>query len=186
VIPLNIDWELATRVFQAVGFYTLGFTLYAGTIFFFYKHVSRRLLIEYRTPKVDGWQRVFANVFYDLKYLLLSPLILLVWAVIIASMVFLLGKGLTTEQALFAAIALLATVRITAYFNEDLATDVAKLVPLSLLGIMALDTRAIDLERFWEKVQTLPEMIAPAVYAFVFVVLLELVLRVWYAIAERD
>lgn len=182
----SIDFALATTVFQAVGFFTLGFTLYAGAIFFFYKHVSRRLLIEYRKPVVEGWRRVFANVFYGLEYLLLSPLILLVWAVIIASMVFLLGKSLDTQQALFAAIALLATVRVTAYFNEDLAVDVAKLVPLSLLAVIALDTRALDMTLFWGRVQTLPDMTQPAIYAFVFVVALELVLRMWYAIAERD
>jgi hypothetical protein len=185
---VTVDWVLTGRVFQTVGFYTLGFTIYAALIFFFYKHVSRRLLIEYRAPKIQGWRRFFAHVFYGLEYLLLSPFILFLWGLIIATIIFVLAKGFSAEQALFASMALLATIRVTAYFSEDLATDVAKLVPLSLLAVIAFDAAAIDMAAFWIKVQSLlePGMVATGFAAFAFIVALELVLRIGYAILDRE
>ncbi len=185
---VTVDWALTLRVFQTVGFYTLGFTIYAALIFFFYKHVSRRLLIEYQSPKVQGWRRFFAHVFYGFEYLLLTPFILFVWGLIIATIIFVLAKGFTAEQALFASMALLGTVRVTAYFSEELSADVAKLIPLSLLAIIAFDASAIDVAAFLVKVQSLlePSMVAAGFAAFAFIVVLELLLRVGYAILDRS
>lgn len=185
---VTVDWALTLQVFQTVGFYTLGFSVYAALVFHFYKHVSRRLLIEYRTPKTVGWRRFFVLVFYGLEYLLVSPFILFLWALILASIVFVLAKGFSAEQALLMSMALLATVRVTAYFTEELAADVAKLIPLALLAIIAFDAAAIDLAAFWVKVQSLlePTMIATGLAAFAFIVALELLLRVGYAIIDRD
>ena len=185
---VTVDWALTLRVFQTVGFYTLGFTIYAAIIFFFYKHVSRRLLIEYQPPKVQGWRRFFAQALYALEYLLLSPFILFLWGLIIATIIFALAKGFSAEQALFVSMALLATIRVAAYFSEELAADVAKLVPLSLLAIIAFDAAAIDLVAFWIKVQSLlePVMVATGFAAFAFIVALELILRIGYAILDRE
>jgi hypothetical protein len=183
---MPIDWSLTLRVFQTVGLYTLGFTIYATIIYFFYKRGSKRLLLTHTPSKATGLRAFFANAWYAVEYLFLSPLILFLWGCIIATIVFLLAKNFAAEQALLAAMALLATIRVTAYFSEELSADVAKLVPLSLLAIVAFDAAAIDLAAFWTKVQTLPLLLVPSLAAFAFIVILELILRIGYALVERD
>ena len=55
-------------------------------------------------------------------------------------------------------------------------------------AIIAFDAAAIDLVAFWIKVQSLlePVMVATGFAAFAFIVALELILRIGYAILDRE
>ena len=71
-----------------------------------------------------------------------------------------------------------ASIRIAAYYKEDLAKDLAKMLPLALLGIFLLDMTAFSFSESVAIFGNVPAMIPTLFYYWVFVIALEFILRI--------
>ena len=76
------------------------------------------------------------------------------------------------------AMALIATIRVCAYYSEDLSKDVAKMMPFALLGVFLLDIGSFSMNTAWTALKAFPSMITTMLYYFLFVYGLEVILRV--------
>ena len=82
------------------------------------------------------------------------------------------------EDLLLIAMAVLTSVRVTSYYTEDLSRDIAKMLPFALLGIFLIDLRYFNLSTSTELLNRVGDEWKSIFYYWVFVILLELVLRV--------
>jgi hypothetical protein len=161
---------------------------YAIFVFSFYERVSRRLLFEFevRGKSLAGFPLFWARTVYGLKYLFVAPLFLFSWFALLAALVLLLQSSMPLEEGLLIGMSMLATIRVCAYYKEQLAEDLAKILPLALLGIFLLDRSLVNLATFMAKFDDLPLLLTTLATYFAFMVVLEFVLRIYDAFANRE
>ncbi len=182
------DWQTIQPLLEEFVLYVLGMTLYCLWVFSFDKHVSRRLLFKYVEPDSAHplLRRRLSKVLYALKFLFLSPLLLFGWSVVITLFIFMLTGDLPLDRLLLFSTALLATVRITAYYNQTLSQTVLHAFSMWLLVAFIITPQAATFELLWMKIQHVPEHLFTFLFYFAVTVLLEFLLRVYDAIANRE
>lgn len=170
--------------------FTGGMALYSILIYFFYQFVAKRdvfvLDIEkYKVEKPHGILQKLGNFLVEVfRYGLIFPLFVFVWFAGFSVLLFFLNKAQPTEEVLLVAIALVSTVRFTAYVREKLAQDLAKMLPLVLLATAMVEPGFFSLELAEERIQELPDLIKQAVQLVSFTILLEWILRILLAIKQ--
>lgn len=190
-MQLDLSWPVLKAVFNSFALFVVGMVLYCIFIFSFYKQVSKKLIFAFtdkdcRNSKYPRLMQFWCRVVYVFKYLFVVPLFLVLWFTVLALLLLLMQDGIPLETALLISMSLLATIRITAYYTEELSVDVAKLVPLALLALFLVDMTTLSVPAFWEKLQSLPVYLNTILIYFIFIVLLELLLRGYDAVASRD
>jgi len=83
---------------------------------------------------------------------------------------------------LLVSVAVVAVVRATAYYKEDLSKDLAKMLPFALLGIFLVDVSFFTITSSLDVLKQLPANINLLVYYLAFIIALEFVLRIAYGI----
>lgn len=133
----NITSQFGTDVsFTDLIGYSIGMVIYGIFIWNFYRFLARREMIPLRLKKyeTDG-KKITSIIAYFVKYVVVFPLVVLVWFVVYSTFLFFMAPDLQTEHVFLIVISLVVTVRMSAYYKEDLAKDFAKLIPFALLGI---------------------------------------------------
>ncbi|MCV0411253.1 hypothetical protein [Nitrosopumilus sp.] len=183
----NITSQFGTDVSVAdlIG-YSVGMVIYGIFIWNFYRFLARREMIPLGLKKyqTDG-KKITSIVAYVLKYVIIFPLVVLVWFVVYSTFLFFMAPDLPTEHVFLIVISLVVTVRISAYYKEDLAKDFAKLIPFALLGIFLTSniffTPNDILDRAYGFVPFLGKIIGFVMYA----ILVEAVLRILFLIKRK-
>ena len=118
---------------------TILIAVYAVFIFYFYKFLAKKNLIELNLSKYNKYEagtffKAIAIILYILEFIILLPIITFFWFTVLAILLFLLSEGLSLEIVLLISAALISSVRVTSYINENLSQDLAKMLPFTLLG----------------------------------------------------
>lgn len=170
-------------ILKPLALFMIGMALYAIFIFKFYKFISRRDIFgapkEGEAPPSTGL-RIF-------QYLFLYPVALFFWYVVFFSLILLLVKTQTVETVMLMAMAMIGAIRITAYFKEELSTDLAKIMPLALLAIFLLDIGTFSITASFEVIKatfTSDTTLHILIYYFLFIIMLEFILRVAHHIGS--
>jgi len=121
-------------------FFTAVIVIYAVFVYYFYRFLASKNLIELNLNQYNQYQnpalaKFFAGVFYIAEYLILLPIITFFWFAILAVLILILSEGMEIGAILLISAALVAAVRITAYVSENLSKDLAKMLPFTLLAI---------------------------------------------------
>jgi hypothetical protein len=173
----------AAELLRPAMLFTVGVAIYAILIFNLYRFMSRRNVFNLDFSKYEESRHAFLGrtlhlIFYVAKYLLIFPLFAFFWFGVLVVMVALLSRTKEVEDLLLIAMAVLTSVRVTSYYTEELSRDIAKMLPFALLGIFLIDLRYFDLSASTELLNRVGDKWESIFYYWVFVVLLELVLRV--------
>ena len=173
----------AVNLLRPAAIFAVGVAIYAILIFNLYRFMSRRDIFnvdfsKYEESKYPALRKTFHLISYFLKYLLIFPLFAFLWFGILLVMVAFLSKAKEVEDLLMIAMAVLTAVRVTSYYTEDLSRDIAKMLPFALLGIFLIDLRYFDFSSSTDLLNRAGEEWKSIFYYWVFVVILELVLRV--------
>ncbi|MBD3313821.1 hypothetical protein GF345_05245 [Candidatus Woesearchaeota archaeon] len=176
----------ADAVFPLVLFIA-GVLVYSIFIFKFYRLLARRDILKLdlhkHSEKLSGHIKHIALVgLYTIENILLTPVLVIVWVIVLTALLTLMSETHTPQIVLLTAVALVAAVRISAYYNEKLSQDLAKMIPFALLGIFLVDMSFFSLENALETAKAIPMLWKQLFYYLAFVVLLELVMRVAQAI----
>lgn len=165
-----------------------GIVVYSLFIFSFYKFLGHKdtfsLNLGHRYKGVRGFiAKSLLIVFFILEHLILVPLFVLFWVAVIAlSMLFLTEA--TPQLAVLVAIAFVAAVRILCYFTEELAQEIAKIVPFTLLAVFLAEMDFSKFSSTIEAAKSVTSFLGQVVFALAFIVVLELGLRIVYASLE--
>lgn len=180
---LQLSVPDAIAVLLPLLVFVLGMVVYSVFIFKFYRFVATRDIIplnlqQYqRYTRFEWLKQVLNGLFYIAEYIIIFPLLLFFWFAVFAVFLLLLSQQSPTIVLLI-AMAIVATVRVAAYYSEDLAKDVAKTIPFSLLAIFLIDLHSFQFGNFPFVLQSISGLWDTLVYYGIFVLLLELLLRV--------
>ena len=122
-------WDLIT--------YTAGMVLYSFFVWKFYRFIARREIIPINLEKYSarGRKSPLKVGAYVLSYLFLFPFFLFLWFFVYSFFIYFLARDIPTETVLLISITVIVATRVAAYYKEDLARDLGKLLPFSLLAI---------------------------------------------------
>ncbi|VVB57412.1 Uncharacterised protein [uncultured archaeon] len=156
-----------------------GVVAYAWLVGKFYHILSHREIFRMRQRMLAGEELPPGFLDYlalILKYTILFPLVALSWTVILTVSLTFLSK-LPAPQIAIVSLAMVAATRVLAYLNQHTSEDVAKLLPLVLLGVVLVDPGAFDSGALLARLGELPGLIWRLAPAFGTLLLLEWGLR---------
>ncbi len=162
---------------------TISIVLYGFLIYRFYRFLAKRdvfgLDIKKYYEEHSGWKRIFhSTVLGIIKYGLFFPIVVFFWFAGFTVLFSFLAKNLPVDQLLLVCIAFVTAIRITSYYTEDLSRDLAKLIPLALLGISLAEPNFFSLSLLQERAASVGTLISDILAYFLFIILVEWVLRI--------
>ncbi len=180
---LGFDRWLAEGFFEnllpVVNFLII-ITIYAVLIWHFHRFVATRDFFRFNSERFrfEGFiGKVRDVVVYLLEYAVIYPIFVFVFFIVFAFLLLVLSSSLSVDSVLVTSIALVSAIRISSYYNEDLAKEVAKLFPLVVLSVFLVNPSFVSWPDLVGKVALLPSFVRLALQFVLFVVLLEWSLR---------
>jgi hypothetical protein len=145
--------------------------IYSILIWHFYRFVARRDSFKFTTrkhPKVVGF----------LKYFFMYPFVAFLFFAGFSLMLLFLTRTLEITEVLTASFAIIAAIRVAAYYNEDLSKDVAKMLPFALLGVTLVEPSYFVFGDVIDKIYSMPEFFTVCIQFILLIVLMEWILRI--------
>ena len=168
-----------------MAFFGVGIALYTLTVAVLYVPLGTRMMFSRRF----GERRV-ATPARRFAYVLLFPFISFLFVLVIAaSMRFMSDVSaqsqLDTRAILTLAMAVVLAIRVCAYFSETAATDLAKVMPLSMLAVVLVTNGFADLGDSVGNLRGLLDDPALLGLSFLVIVVVEFLLRILYEVLGR-
>ena len=157
--------------FVSIFYLIIAIAIYSILIWHFYRFIARRNCFKIsmkKYPKVVGF----------LKYFFIFPFVAYLFFMGFSLLMFFLTRGYEIEAVLSTSFAIIVAIRMTAYYNEDLSKDVAKMLPFALLGIFLVNPSYYRFEDIMDRVYSLPEFFTLAIQFILIVILVEWILRI--------
>lgn len=166
-----------------VAFYIVVIFIYSIFIWKVYRTISKKDVLslnlgQYNSIEHATLNKLFAGVLYFIEYIIVLPFFILFWYILFALVLLLFSENLSVNEILLLSVAVVGSIRMLAYYKHDIAMDVAKLLPFTILAITLLNPKIFNLSRFVDSLSQMPELILSAGYALIFIVILEVMLRV--------
>ena len=179
---ISIDLIEAANVLGPLALVIVAIAVYGVFVFHFYRFVARKDIFRLDLQKHNQAKRPFLRkttsvIFYVFKFLLLYPIFVFVWFAVIAGLLYLMSRNQSTDNVMLAAMGVVGAIRMCSYYNVALATDISKILPFALLGIMLIDNSIIQIPSSTEGVREAALQLETVIYYLVAVVTLEFVLR---------
>lgn len=175
ILSLFQHEALKITVFAAMLF------VYAFVMWHFYRNLSKRNLFAHKVyigKKNAAFKNFASALIYALKFIFLFPIITSFWFAVLSLMLFLLARTQATEVILLISITIISATRIAAYYKEELARELAKLIPLVLLGVFLVQPDFFSLNTFYLRVSQVPAFLENIIVFVLYIIALELVLKV--------
>jgi len=172
-----------TNLIPNLSFFTAVIVIYAIFVFYFYRFLAKKNIIELNLSQYNQYSneiiiKIFAAILYIIEYIVILPVLTFFWFSILAMLTLMLAKGLPVSTVLLISAALVAAVRITSYISEDLAKDLAKMLPFTLLAIAITTAGFFDIADIMSRASEIPILFSSIPYYLFFIVIIELIMRV--------
>lgn len=179
---MTFDLMQAYEILGPLALIIGGITLYGVFVFNFYRFLARKDIFTLNLQKHNQARRpalrkTITVIFYIVKCLMLYPIFVFFWFAVMATLLYLLGRNQPVDIVMLVAMGVVGAIRTCSYYKEALATDIAKILPFALLGIMLIDSSIIRIIDSTEGVREAALQWETAIYYLVAVVTLEFVLR---------
>ncbi len=156
--------------------------LYSVFIWKFYRFIAKKNLLELDLKKYSQVEhpvlaKLLVGALYLLEYIVISPFVIFFWFGVFTVFLIFLTENLNLSALLILSATIVAAIRMTSYYKEDLAKDLAKLLPFTLLATSLLNPNFFSIERIASHLTTIPGFFGDIVYYLFFIIILEIVLR---------
>lgn len=194
-ISLASFWGLLSSI-QPLMITLFGIAAYSIFILEFYEFISTRDIFKEESAYAKARQqfreresvsKIFDTLLSVVEYLFLFPLIVFFWAGVFF-LIIVTVSNVNVNIILLTSIAIVGAIRICAYYSRKIAEDVAKLLPLVMLGNFVLDIRVISIPETYATIKTAlfnPSFQQLALHYLVFLIILEFFLRILNFIWEN-
>jgi hypothetical protein len=161
--------------------------LYSLFVWKGYQYISNKDLIElnlnqYNKTEHPVASRTLGVIFYFLEYLIIVPVIIFLSFTFFALFLIILNETAEISSLILTAAAIIAVIRMASYLpskGEDLAKELAKLLPFMLLAVAMLNPGFFQFERILQNMKQIPDIINRATIYFLFIVFLEIFMRLF-------
>ncbi len=166
-----------------VAVYVVGMALYAVFVFNFYRFLAAKNMFQidlsrYEQSRFRLVRRLLHVFFYVVKYIILFPFFAFFWFAVLTLILTFLSKDRSFADTLVVALATVSAIRMTAYYNEDLSRDLAKILPFAVLAVFLIDASFFAIGESLDVLREVEDYTANIVYYLLFLVLLEFALRI--------
>ena len=173
----------AIDLLSDVAVYIVGMAVYAVFVFNFYRFVAAKDMFHvdlsrYEQSRFRFVRRVLHLFFYVLKYIILFPIFAFFWFAVLTLILAFLSKERSFADTLLVALATVSAIRVTAYYNEDLSRDLAKILPFAVLAVFLIDASFFAIGESLDALTEAEQYAENIVYYLLFLVLLEFALRI--------
>jgi hypothetical protein len=187
LFPGGLSVDEALRVLGPVAVYALAMAIYAVFIFRFYRFIAGRDMFNLDFSKHDNssipvLRDLLHLVGYVAKYVILFPAFAFFWFAVLTLMLSFLSEGREMSDILLIVLATVSTIRVCAYYDEDLSRDLAKILPFAVLAIFLIDTTFFDVEASLEVLRQTRSLAETIFYYLAFLIALEFGLRFAYGL----
>jgi len=168
--------------------YTILIVGYSIFVFQFYRFLARKNIIkinlnQYNRSEHPLFKKLFAMLFFFLEYIVILPILAFFWFAVLAFILMLLSENQPLSQILLVSAAVVGAIRVTSYFKEDLSRDLAKMFPFTVLAIFLLSPDFLEFTPIVDKLSEIPAFFSHIVTYLVFIVILEIIIRIFYSIS---
>ena len=182
-IPIEFSLSEAITILRPLATYVAGMAVYTIFIFKFHRFIGSRDIFEYDLAKYQHARfrsvRIFIHaVLYVAKYLLVFPFVAFFWFAVLTVMLSFLAKEEEIATVLLVSMAVVSAIRVTAYYNEDLSRDLARVLPYALLGVFVIQVSYFQVANSLEALKLAVNELETILYYLMFVIALEFVLRI--------
>ncbi|MDY6959394.1 MAG: hypothetical protein SVK08_09585 [Halobacteriota archaeon] len=163
--------------------FVIGMVIYSVIIFKSYRFLAKKDIFRlkydrYVEEELSINVSIKGALFYIFKYTFLFPLIAFSGFLFLSVLLILLAEDQSASSILLISMAVVSAIRITAYYNEDLSRDLAKMLPFALLGVFLVDATYLSFSSLSMKISEMQEAWKPIIYYLFFIIGLELFLRI--------
>ena len=160
--------------------------VYSIFIWKFYKFISTKNIFglnlnKYNTSKNPLLTKLFAGAFHFIEYIIILPFLIFFWFAIFTLFLIILTQNQEISQILILSATVIAAIRMTSYYKENLSQEIAKLLPFTLLAISVLNPTSFSNTQYIEKIfnhlMQLPSFFSQIIYYLGFIIILEVILR---------
>ena len=182
IFPNGLNIDDAIDLLWPAATYVLGIAVYALFVFKFYRFVASRDMFELDLSKYEEsrhqWVRGFLQlVMYGAKYVILFPAFAFFWFAVLTLILTFLSRGQPFADILLIALATVSAIRVTAYYNEDLSRDLAKILPFAVLAIFLIDASFFKIDESIEVLKEANDNREGIFYYLLLLIAVEFVLR---------
>jgi len=175
------------KSFVILALYTLVIVIYSIFVWKFYRFLAKRDLLQlnlqrYSTSQHPQIEKTLKLLLYLLEYIIILPVIVFIWFGILATFLLLLSEGQSVSQILLITAGVIASVRMTSYFSEDLSRDLAKIFPFTILVVFLLNPSSFSTATFLERISEIPQLLNNILQYLVFIIALEGFMRLMFTI----
>ena len=168
--------------------------IYSIFIWKFYKFISKKDILKLNLKKYSEVQhpviaKLLVGTFYLIEYIIIAPFVIFFWFAIFTIFLIFLTENLEIGSLLIVSATIVAAIRMTAYYKEELAADLAKLLPFTLLAISLLNPDFFDIGRIFGHLSELPGLFGAIKQYLIFIIGLEIILRAFeflFSLFELD
>jgi hypothetical protein len=183
-----------SSIYDLIGF-SIGMVAYGIFVYHFYKFLSKRDIFSFnlekkiaqRTFKSSGKKKSVAprTVAFITTKLFIFPFVIFLWFLGYSSFMFLLVQNMPTETIFLVSSGLIIAIRISAYYNEDLSKDMAKLIPFTLLGIFLINPQFYSFSDSLSRLLEIPYFIIQVASFIILAMIVEIIFSTLYLIKIR-
>jgi len=160
---------------------TVGIAIYTLLVFTFYQNLSQRRAFHTTWGGDSWWGRMISGF----EGTFVFPIMSFLYFAVLAGSLFFLAKSQSTYQIFLLSMAVVAGVRLTAFMSELASVDLAKLLPLSLLGVLVVDPSYSTWPAIWARYQEIPSLLPILGRFFLLFLVLETGLRLASLVLRR-
>jgi hypothetical protein len=154
--------------------------IYSVVIYHFYRYIAQRDCFT-QTNYVQTRFIGFCKYFFLFPFV--AVLFFLGFSLILISLT--KTESYNISNVLSLSFAIVLTIRITAYYTEDLSKDVAKMLPFAVLGVFLVDSTYFSFEALIERISLLPENVNLILQFLLMIIIVEWILRIVLSIRYK-
>ena len=158
--------------------------IYAVFVWKFYRFIATKNIFgldlnKYNKTDNPALTKILAGGFYFLEYLIILPFVVFFGFAIFTIFLIFLTENLEVSALLTISAVVIAVIRVACYYKEELAKDLAKLLPFTLLAISLVNPNFFDFNRILGNIAQLPSFFNQILIYLAFIIILEIVLRLF-------
>lgn len=156
--------------------------IYSIFIWKFYRWIARKDILRLNLSRFNHSEhavvsKIIGVFIYILEYLIILPAVVFLWFGAFTIFLMILTKALELQTILVISVTIVAAIRMTSYYKEDLSRDLAKLIPFTLLTV-AISQGLFDFNKVINQIQLIPTFFSDIWSYLIFIAILEFLLRI--------
>lgn len=168
--------------FLNLFFISLVFVIYGILIWKFYRFIAHKDIIQLNLRRFNKRRSGESSGFYTfllyiLEYIIILPFLVFFWFAMFTAFLIVLTENLELNTILIISATIIVAIRMTAYYKEDLAKDLAKLLPFTLLGVAITQSTSFSFSKILGQIFAIPLLFQNIASYLLFIFVIEFFLR---------